>query len=103
MTTINIAGLDKTEVLLALWHQSNYQGLGVAEASSGLTREKAKQLVEETAANAGWGEVIYFDYVLGKVIKTEIGVDELDPRLYDRDNGHGAAAAALKPLLDARG
>lgn len=102
MSTINIAGLDKVEVLLALYHRGNYQGLGALEVLNGLTREKAKEFVEDAAANPGFGETIYFDYVCGRVIKTEIGLDELDPRLFDRDNGQGAAAAALKPLLDAR-
>ena len=102
MSTINIAGLDKVEVLLALYHQGNYQGYGALQAFTGLTREKAKEFVEDAAANPRHGEVMYFDYVLGRVIKTEIGEDELCPRLYDRDNGQGAAALALKPLLDAR-
>lgn len=101
MATINIAGLDKVEVLLALYHQSNYQGLGVVEAFSGLTREKAAEAVAHHAANPRFGEVIYFDYVCGRVIKCEIGEDELDPRLYDRDNGEGAAARALARLIKA--
>lgn len=99
MSTINIAGLDKAEVLLALYHRGQVQGLGALEAGVGLSYDKAKEAVEQAAANPGWGEVIYFDYVLGRVIKTEIGLAELDPRLYDRDNGEGAAKAALAHLL----
>jgi hypothetical protein len=99
MSTINIAGLDKAEVLLALYHRGQVQGLGALEAGGGLSYDKAKEAVEHAAANAGFGEVMYFDYLLGRVIKTEIGHDELDPRLYDRDNGHGAAKAALAHLL----
>lgn len=100
MSTINIAGLDKAEVLMALYHRGQVQGLGTLEASSSsMTLEKAKELVAEATADARHGEVIYFDYVLGRVIKTEIGLDELSPRLYDRDNGQGAAAAALAHLL----
>lgn len=100
MSTINIAGLDKAEVLMALYHRGQVQGLGTLEASSSvMSLETAKEFVEEATTNARHGEVIYFDYVLGRVIKTEIGHDELNPRLYDRDNGQGAAAAALAHLL----
>lgn len=37
----------------------------------------------------------YFDYLKGRVMKVSISGDSLDPRLYDRDNGQGAAARAL--------
>ena len=37
----------------------------------------------------------YFDYLKGRVMKIKIGGKQLDERLYDRDNGPGAAAAAL--------
>jgi hypothetical protein len=33
-------------------------------------------------------------------MKIHFGKDILDTRLYDRDHGQGAAAAALAPLLD---
>ena len=37
----------------------------------------------------------YFDYLQGRVMKVRIQGDELDPRLYDRDNGEGAAEQAI--------
>lgn len=102
MSTININGLDKAEVLLALYHGGKYQGISMLGAG-GMTPETAKKLVEDASANPRSDyEKIYFDYCMGRVIKTDIGFDDLDPRLYDRDNGQGAAAAALKHLLDAR-
>ena len=36
-----------------------------------------------------------FDYLKGRVMKIDLSSGELDPRLYDRDNGDGAAARAL--------
>lgn len=102
MSIINIAGLDKAEVLMALYHRGQVQGLGALESGSGFTIEKAKEAIEHAVATAGWGEIMYFDYLVGRVIKTEIGEDGLDPRLYDRDNGQGAAAAALAHLLEGK-
>lgn len=40
-------------------------------------------------------ERIYFDYLQGRVMKVDLAGDELDPRLYDRDNGEGAARRAI--------
>lgn len=41
---------------------------------------------------------MYFDYVAGRVIKCDLIGDSFDPRLFDRDNGEGAAAAAIRNL-----
>lgn len=41
---------------------------------------------------------LYFGYLRGRVMKVNIGRDVLEPRLYDRDNGTGAAFRALAPL-----
>jgi hypothetical protein len=41
----------------------------------------------------------YFDYLQGRVMKVSLEGDELDARLYDRDNGEGAAAEAISALL----
>ena len=38
---------------------------------------------------------LYFDYLYGRVMKIDLAGDELDPWLYDRDNGEGAAERAL--------
>lgn len=35
----------------------------------------------------------YFDYLNGRVMKIEIGGDELSARTYDRDNGADAVVA----------
>lgn len=43
-----------------------------------------------------YGKRPYFDYLKGRVMKVEIHGDTLDPRLYDRDNGEGAAERALR-------
>lgn len=41
------------------------------------------------------GNDLYFDYYHGHVIKCDIGRDEMETWLYDRDNGPGAAEAVV--------
>ena len=84
-------GLDKAEVLLALWKGSHAQGLsflGIIDAGV-LDIEKAK----------AHGR-LYFDYLNGHVIKCDITDDEFDPRLYDRDCGEGRAEEVIKALRE---
>ena len=40
----------------------------------------------------------YFDYLKGRVMKVEINGSMLDARLYDRDNGPGAAKRVVDRL-----
>jgi hypothetical protein len=42
---------------------------------------------------------MYFDYLHGRVMKIGLNTDDLEERLYDRDNGQGAAERALASLL----
>lgn len=90
---ISIAGLDKAEVLAALYNASRPQGMGFFQAVfRDATSEEMRQVIAER------GEHLRFDYLQGRVMKVDISDDDLDPRLYDRDNGQGAAARAIKPL-----
>lgn len=89
--SIDISKLDKAEVLAALYNNSKQQGIGFLNARSRepLTKEEAAELLAEDT---------YFDYLAGRVMKVELNGDTLDSRLYDRDNGAGAAAAAIASL-----
>ena len=40
----------------------------------------------------------YFDYLKGRVMKVDLSGNELDPYLYDRDNGEGAAERVVSGL-----
>jgi hypothetical protein len=85
---IDLKGKDKAEVLAKLYNASRPQGMGFLQATKqDMTRDEAAELL----AN---GQT-YFDYLRGRVMKVDLSGDELDPRLYDRDNGQGAASAAL--------
>jgi hypothetical protein len=85
---IDISKLDKAEVLRKLFNRSKPQGLGFLHyTQTNMSSEKAQELLDEGHT--------YFDYVQGRVMKVDLSGDEFNEALYDRDNGPGAAKAAL--------
>ena len=83
-------GLDRYEVLCALYNNSHPLGLGILNYTPGnLTVDEAKTLLTQSMG--------YADYVKGRVIKVKLpeGSVSFSPRLYDRDNGEGAALRAV--------
>ena len=88
---IDITGLDKSAVLAALYNNSRAQGLGALDprSSQRMTSEQAAAYIERSTE---------FDYLNGRVMKIDLSADTFDERLYDRDNGHGAAERAIAPL-----
>ncbi len=90
---IDISELDKAEVLAAL----------VSNAESPLSLNKTEWPVEEArryiADGHGSRGGLYFDYVNNRCIKCSLAEPQMFTWLYDRDNGEGAAAEAIKPLL----
>ena len=95
---ISIEGLDKAQVLAALFNHSKQQGMGFYDRSgaSQMTAEQAAKDIERMDGR------LYFDYHLGRVMKVDIAGDSFSPRLYDRDNGQGAAAAAIDSIRQAK-
>ena len=91
MSVIDIEGLDKAEVLHALYHRSHVQGLGILQAIPEYTVEDARRDLDEQPG-------YYFDYLHGRVLKVDLFGDSFDSRLYDRDCGEGAAEAAINEL-----
>ena len=87
---IDISTIDKAELLAALFNNSKTQGLGVLHFDArSISKEQAEAWLEKTT---------YFDYLEGRVMKVELGGDTLNPCLYDRDNGQGAAARAIESM-----
>ena len=85
---IDMKGKDKAEVLAKLYNASRPVGMGFLHADGqDMTVAQARELLDA-------GQT-YFDYLKGRVMKVDLSGDELDPWLYDRDNGQGAAAAAI--------
>ncbi len=88
---IPLAGLNKADVLAALYNASKPQGMGFMHYNpKPMTRGEAEALLEQTT---------YFDYLQGRVMKVDLSGDALDPRLYDRDNGQGAAQKAIEAFV----
>lgn len=89
---VNIAGLDKAQVLAALFNYAGQQGLGVLEqdGTRRMTVEEAREMLDTGRT--------HFEYVRGRVMKIDLDSDELDVRLYNRDNGEGAVQATLEHL-----
>lgn len=91
MQNINIAGKNKAKILAALYNSARAQGLGFLHLTpEPMTEAQASELLEKTQ---------YFDYLQGRVMKVDLRGDELNPRLYDRDNGQGAAERALRGIV----
>jgi hypothetical protein len=92
MSTIDISGIEKYKVIQALYNASQPLGMGfIHYTPEPLSDEEAQ---EEVEAHTYKGQ-ISFDYLRGRVIKCEISGNEMHPGLFDRDNGAGAAAAAI--------
>lgn len=90
MGTISLDGLDKAEVLAALYNASRPLGIGFLSYSpEPMTRDEAAELLSQQT---------YFDYLKGRVMKVDLGGNELDPWGYDRDNGSGAAQEVINAL-----
>ena len=86
-------GLDRYEVLCALYNKSKPLGLGMLHFTPGqLSLAEAHELLD------GYD---YADYVKGRVIKVKLpeNAESFNPYLYDRDNGEGAALNALKEYV----
>lgn len=92
MKKVNTDGLSRGEVLAALFNEAKPQGLGMLHFCP------RKMNPDEGEHMFLQGD--YFDYLEGRVIKTEIkrGQDWIDATLYDRDNGDGAAQRAVENL-----
>lgn len=93
---VSIEGLDKSEVLLALYNASRINGMGFLAAVDHYGIEDARKDIEEMKTT--FNGRLYFDYLHGRVIKTDISGDEFDPYLFDRDNSEGAAEKAIEAL-----
>lgn len=91
---VNIEGLDKAAVLIALYNASKVMGMGVLHArKSPFTVGEATKLLKEYSR---------FDYLFGRIMKVDLAGNSFDPDSYDRDNGAGAAQRAIDKLRAAQ-
>ncbi len=91
MGMISLVGLNKAEVLAALYNTSKPQGMGFLHYNpKPMTTREAEILLQETTD---------FDYLKGRVMKVSLKGDGFDSWAYDRDNGEGAAERAIAELV----
>ncbi len=85
---IKLNGMSRAAALAALYNASRPQGMGFMHYdSTPMTEEQATELLERQTR---------FDYLAGRVMKVDLSKDEeFEERLYDRDNGQGAAQRAI--------
>jgi len=87
---MDITGLNKAEVLAALYNRAKPQGMGFMHFEARpMTTEEAQALLDS-------GQT-YFDYHKGRVMKIEMGDgDVIHTGMYNRDNGQEAAEKAIE-------
>lgn len=84
---MDIKRFRKPAVLAALYNAAQPQGMGFLQYQPGdMTESEAEHILKTQT---------YFDYLRGRVMKVDLSTDELDTRLYNRDNGPGAAERAI--------
>jgi hypothetical protein len=99
MSSVNISGLDKAELLAALYNRAIVLGLGALHADpADMTAEEAATHIAQAKHPRAKSESIYFDYLKGRVMKVDIGGDEMTTAVYNRDMGPGAAEAVVAAL-----
>lgn len=87
---ISIEGLNKADVLAALYNGARAQGAGFLRYTpEPMDSKQAAEILKEGSS---------FDYLNGRVLKVNLSGDQIDPWGYDRDNGNGAAATVVNIL-----
>ena len=105
---VDIRGLDKAELLAALYNNSQPMGVGFLQAREGvMTREQAAEMLvvgDDTARMFPKSRREgYFDYLYGRPLKVRLDGDVLRTALYNRDNGLGAAERIVSELRAKQG
>lgn len=92
--TIWIGDLDKAEVLAALYNRARPQGMGFLHYTpEDMTPEDAQGILSD-------GPWTYFDYLKGRVMKVDLGEDQLRTTLYNQDNGPMAAEQVIATIRE---
>ena len=85
---ISIKGIKKNKILAALYNNSKPL---CCYSSKPMTEKEAEKILDES-------KDMNFDYLKGRVMKIDLSKDFLNPDLYDRDNGAGAAQKVINTL-----
>lgn len=91
---VDIKGINKAELLAALYNNSKPLGLGILHYTpENMTKEEAEEILKEDT---------YIDYLKGRVMKVDLSKDQFDTYLYNRDNGEGAAERIVEQLKETK-
>jgi len=94
--------ISPAKALAALYNAARPQGMGFLQFQPGdMAVEQAQKIIDRWASDFPATD-ISIDYLAGRVMKVgipigrDIGPGDIDLHLYDRDNGTGAGARAMK-------
>ena len=106
MGAVNIKGIDKAELLAALYNRARSFGMGLLHYTPEdmAVKEAQVHLKEGDDHRKMFGDhgssPMYFDYLKGRVMKVDLASDEIRTDLYNRDNGDGACEEVIRQLTE---
>ena len=90
---IDISKKDKAAVLTALYNHAGPKGLAFLYYDhTPIEVSKARELLEKQGS--------YFDCIRGRVLRVDLSGYTIDPTLYYKANGEGAAELAISTVPD---
>lgn len=105
---VSIAGLTKGSVLKHLFDNANGMGreLEITDHASTMLQLRETMDIDEAKCiiidyNFS-GRKLYFDYINGRPIKTDISGDSIDTESYDNYNGLGSASDAIAQARESK-
>lgn len=104
--SVFIAGLNKAEILAALYNNAKPRGLGWRHYDPNpMTVEQAQKCLKEgddfvKALGKAIEErsLLYFDYLRGRALKVDLSGNEFDPTEYNHIYGRDAAECIIARL-----
>lgn len=93
-----ISGMDRAIILAALYNRAQVQGMGFLQYTpEDMSVEEARGIIDHRRLS---NQDLYFDYLKGRVMKIDLSGNETDTRLYNRDNGQGAAEKVMADIRE---
>ena len=93
MSRIDIKDLNKVELLQALWERQI-----VPPYSMGIFQGAKTEWTQDDSIRAEEAVKGYIDYFKGRVIKTDLSGDTVNPAGFDRDAGEGKFQSVVNRL-----
>ena len=113
MNEIDVSDIKPEALLAGLYNAVGPSGMGFLQAQPGdMTEEQAIALLSGKEVETDYGGMfpgqgtrelgkpVYFDYLYGRCLKTEINGKTLRTGLYDRDYGEGAAQRVVDSVRE---